>query len=461
MGPNATISLELVRHHLAADTPYQFVAFALITIALAGFASAAIRREHDVQLLSFSTFAMLYGIRLWMQGSTASLIFHHAPVYERLHAAIDFTVPIPGMLYFYRSDFLDRIGKPLAAIVAAVCFTLFVLALTFGRNEAFYTINNAVVVIALLQFLFSFGLRKIVDRDLRIVRFGLLTFVVLALFDNIVGLMKRDFLHIEPFGFFVFIACLGYVTATRTFTRERRLLSIEKELDIARRIQMSILPGDFPPNPRLRIAARYVPMTSVAGDFYDFVLAEADRAAILVADVSGHGVPAALIASMVKLAAASQREQAHEPAKFLSGMNSALVGNTQTQFVTAACIYFDLQSREARYSAAAHPPMLHLREGKIDSVEENGLMLAAFDFAAYEQKLLPLQPGDRFLLYTDGVLEAANGNSEFFGADRLHATLRETSKLAASQAADAITAAVRAWSPNQDDDITVVVCDVV
>jgi sigma-B regulation protein RsbU (phosphoserine phosphatase) len=202
-------------------------------------------------------------------------------------------------------------------------------------------------------------------------------------------------------------------------------------------------------------------MTSVAGDFYDFVLAEQDRAAILVADVTGHGVPAALIASMVKLAAASQREQAHEPAKFLSGMNSALVGNTQTQFVSAACIYFDLKTREARYSAAAHPPMLHLRDGKVESIEENGLMLAAFGFAAYEQKHLPLQPGDRFLLYTDGVLEAANTHDEFFGPDRLQAILRKTSTLEPSHAADTITAAVRAWSPTQEDDITVVVCDIV
>jgi sigma-B regulation protein RsbU (phosphoserine phosphatase) len=359
---------------------------------------------------------------------------------------------------------LSRTGYLVAVIVSSLGVVLFSLVFASGPRGLLHTINNVAIVIALLQFLFSFWLPRAGDgqstRELRIVRFGLIAFIGLALWDNLAGLARMTWPRIEPVGFVIFIGCLGYVTAQRAFDREERLLSIEKELDIARRIQQSILPSEFPASARLKVAARYLPLPSVAGDFYDFVIAEQDRAAILIVDVSGPGVPAALIASMVKLAAASQREIAHEPAKFLSGMNSALVGNTQTQFATAACVFFDLSARELRYSAAAHPPMLRWRKGTVDVIEENGLMLAAFDFADYQQKTLPLESGDRFLLYTDGVLEAANSAGEEFGAARLQQRLRETAPLPPAQSIDAIAAAVRAWSPSQDDDITLIVCDV-
>ena len=133
-------------------------------------------------------------------------------------------------------------------------------------------------------------------------------------------------------------------------------------------------------------------MTSVAGDFYDFLLGDDRQAGLLIADVSGHGVPAALIASMVKMAATSQRANANNPAELLSGMNAALCGNTQNQFVTAAYVHLDSEAGELRYSAAGHPPMLLLRAGEVTAVEENGLMLAVFSFAAYLNAVSALDP---------------------------------------------------------------------
>jgi sigma-B regulation protein RsbU (phosphoserine phosphatase) len=200
-------------------------------------------------------------------------------------------------------------------------------------------------------------------------------------------------------------------------------------------------------------------MTSVAGDFYDYIVADDHQAGLLIADVSGHGVPAALIASMVKLAAASQRAFAADPSRFLSGMNSVLFGNTQNEFVTAAYVHLNSESRELRYSAAGHPPMLLLRNGHIIEVEENGLILAAFNFASYSNTTLGLESGDRFLLYTDGIVEAANASGDFFGQDALCELLRKTAGLSSSAAADSIMSSVREWSAKQDDDLTVVVCD--
>src|SRR6476620_7111035 len=105
-------------------------------------------------------------------------------------------------------------------------------------------------------------------------------------------------------------------------------------------------------------------MSSVAGDLYDYIIADDHQVGLLIADVSGHGVPAALIASMVKLAAASQPTFTSDPCRSLSGMNWALWGNTQNQCVTAAYVYLNSQSGELRYSAAAHPPLLLIRNGR-------------------------------------------------------------------------------------------------
>jgi sigma-B regulation protein RsbU (phosphoserine phosphatase) len=265
--------------------------------------------------------------------------------------------------------------------------------------------------------------------------------------------------NIEPIGFVAFLAALGYVAARQTLQRDLQLSEIRKELEVAKRIQLSILPAGFPNSANFRVAARYVPMTSVAGDFYDFVVADDRQAGLLIADVSGHGVPAALIASMVKVAATSQRTNAADPARLLAGMNDVLCGNTQDQFVTAAYVHLDSTSGTLRYSAAGHPPMLLLRRGNVLEIAENGLMLAAFEFATYTNVAHPLEPGDRLLLYTDGLVEAANTQGEAFGQDALSEVLRQTGGLPPAAASDQIISSVQRWAASQDDDLTVLICD--
>jgi phosphoserine phosphatase RsbU/P len=189
-----------------------------------------------------------------------------------------------------------------------------------------------------------------------------------------------------------------------------------------------------------------------------FLVARDNEAGLRVADVSGHGVPAALIASMVKLAASTQRTNVDNPSRLLSGMNNILCGNTQSQFVTAESVDLNAAIGELRYSAAAHPPMLLVREGVISEIAEDGLMLAAFNFATYTTLSHPIRRGDRFVPYTDGVLEAANAKEVQFGKDRLYALVRNTAAGPCSAAADHIISSVRNWSLTQND-FTVVICD--
>jgi phosphoserine phosphatase RsbU/P len=189
-------------------------------------------------------------------------------------------------------------------------------------------------------------------------------------------------------------------------------------------------------------------MTSVAGDFCDFIVADSCRRQERWSArrrFSGHGVPAVLIASMVKLAGTSQRDKASDPSSVLSGPNAALFGNTQNQLLTAAYVHLDSESRELRYSAAGHPPMLLLRDGKVTEVVENRLMLAAFDFITYSNAVQRLQSGDRLLLYTDGLVEAANGSGEFFGQEAPGTLLQQTGRAAPTDAAGRIISTVQPW----------------
>jgi serine phosphatase RsbU (regulator of sigma subunit) len=244
----------------------------------------------------------------------------------------------------------------------------------------------------------------------------------------------------------------------------KQLLDINMELEMARQIQLSILPHTLPSLEGLDVAARFLPMNSVAGDFYDFIAIDDKHLGILIADVSGHGLPSALIASMLQVALTAQKANASEPARVLAGLNQALCGKFTLNFVTAAYVYLDLKDNFMRYAGAGHPPLLLSRasSGKATKVLENGLILGMFPEATYEALELPLEPGDRFALYTDGILEAANRAEEQYGADRFLRFMEKHTKLRADQFADAFLREISCWSEEspaqgQQDDITLLV----
>jgi len=256
------------------------------------------------------------------------------------------------------------------------------------------------------------------------------------------------------------------------FLREARaqlasqLLALNNELEMARQIQLSILPHSIPKLPGLEIAARFLPMTSVAGDFYDFIEIDEKHIGILIADVSGHGLPSALIASMLQVALTAQTGHASEPAKVLLGLNHALCGKFTDNFVTAAYVYVDLEKSLMRYAGAGHPPVLQWRNstGKTAKLLENGLVLGMVQEATYDALEFPLALGDRYVLYTDGVLEATNSAQEQFGADRFMRFIENHKHLAADQFSETFLTELSRWSnqtaeQGQQDDITLLVID--
>jgi serine phosphatase RsbU (regulator of sigma subunit) len=245
-----------------------------------------------------------------------------------------------------------------------------------------------------------------------------------------------------------------------------QLLVLNTELEMARKIQLSILPQGFPKLPRLDIAARYLPMTSVAGDFYDFIPIDDKHLGILMADVSGHGLPSALIASMLQVALSGQAAHASEPPAVLAGLNKALCGKFAENFVTAAYVYLDLQKNVMRYAGAGHPPVLRYRSstGKTSEIIENGVVLGLVEDAEYNAIELALEPGDRHVLYTDGIVEAANPTQELYGAARFMRFMEKNHALNAERFADTFLAEIATWTgrsdgESQQDDITLLLFD--
>jgi sigma-B regulation protein RsbU (phosphoserine phosphatase) len=438
---------------------YLFLGAAITTIGFLAASFSLLRRRFDPLLLWFALFAILYGIRLEMNYQLLWALYLRPPIFQRIEIAIDFLLPIPAFFFFRALHLLDGAGRLLIAIVVPAEICLAVATLFMGPQLSLRIINNSIVIAALLVLISSLLRSRDRSNDLVLIRRGLFVFIACAIYDNVTGIANRYYYNIEPFSFLLLLVALGIVAGRRALATEQQLSIIQKELEIARRIQLSILPSAFPASDSFRVAARYLPMTSVAGDFYDFLLGNNNEAGLLIADVSGHGVPAALIASMVKLAATAQHPNANDPASLLLGMNSTLCGNTQSQFVTAGYVYLNASQGQLRYSAAAHPPMLLLRNGEVTEFTENGLMLAAFDFASYTTLCSTIEPGDRLVLYTDGLLEAANAKEEEFGRERLHDVVRQSGSLSHTEAADRIIASIQSWATAQNDDLTVLICD--
>lgn len=460
---------ETVRSVLRADAFNVALAIVIITASIASAALfAASRRVKDPAILWFAVFSGLYGVRLVIQTDTAAFVFSLGKSFQAYATAtITYIVILPAVMFIYEviptwRPVLRWLFRALVVFAIAGIVTDQVLR----RPGSLQTLNNVFVLVYSVLFIAMLFWRTPPGIDIRPVRVGVLPFAAAVIVANVGALGAPELpFNPEPFGFAIFLGSLGWIVAQRAMRTQERLTAIENELEIARRIQLSILPREMPKAGWLSVAARYLPMTAVAGDFYDFLIVDQKRMGVLVADVSGHGVPAALIASMVKVAIAAQLPHADDPAKVVRGMNQTLCGKLQGQFVTAAYLFLDFENQKMRYAAAGHPPMMWAHDGAIEPVVENGLLLGIMAAAPYQSVERDMRAGDRFFLYTDGLVEAANQKDEFFGEERLRDALNDAGALPADACAAKILDRLADWAGydrgrSQDDDLTVVVVDI-
>src|SRR5215471_18242597 len=446
---------------LLSQAPMDVIRFAVaVLVTASGLVSfllfiARIRRR-DYSLLYFGLGATMYGVRLFVEvagqrGRAADL-------------ALALLIPVPLLLFMveiaareWRKVARWMVGADL--VVAAVAMSAFLL-----RHWALsWRINNFVVLVSIpIWVSMAFWPRRPPSREMRVLRTGLIVFLIFVLYTILFFLQLLPGGDLEFIGFSFLLGCLVYVALSRTQRNEERLLTLHRELEIARNIQSRLLP-ETASVPGLVIASRYIPASSVAGDFYDFLLKDG-ALGVLIADVSGHGVPAALSASMVKVAVRSQLERAGDPAAVLRGMNAILCGNLQGQFVSAGYLFLNPARNVMRYAGAGHPPVLiwRSRQRRVESLEENGLLLGIFPNAGYTEKTTPLERGDRCVLYTDGLLEATCPAGEEFGSERLQDFVAENASQPASAFCDALLQKLADWrgeTGQQQDDLTIVAVD--
>ncbi|XDD48579.1 7TM diverse intracellular signaling domain-containing protein (plasmid) [Leptospira sp. WS39.C2] len=193
---------------------------------------------------------------------------------------------------------------------------------------------------------------------------------------------------------------------------QNQLSAIRKDLEIARRIQMRILPGKLPKFERLSAIVSYLPLYDVGGDFYDYFDSNSNELGIVIADVTGHGVSAALDSSTVKIAFRNAKEYMHSPKELMAAMNQFLCTSLNARFVSAAYFYFDFDKMKLCFSSAGNPPLILIRKHNIQSLECPGLLLGVKPEFVYEQKEFSLEKGDRILIFTDGLYENLKPNEE-------------------------------------------------
>ena len=457
--PIASDPSELVRRVLLADAARLVVAIVSMAIGLGSILVQWMRRKtQDRVRLWFGLLALLYGYRALLMTNSARYFLTRGNINFQI-ALITFTIGIPAILFGWGlvSKRQNRVTKSLLVVNVLMAATFLVFFWNGSVVRALFFANNVLVIIftlAMIVYLFVAPADSV--PELKTLRVVILIWGLFVIYNNIRQWLPERGADFEFVGFAVFLCSLGWLVARRSLRTEEALVAIRNELEIARRIQTSILPEAMPELNGIQIAARYVPMSEVAGDFYDFLVVDDRRVGLLIADVSGHGVPAALVASMVKVAIAAQAEHAHDPAKVMAGLNSVLSGKLQGQFVTAAYLFLDMEARKASYSAAGHPPLLHYRaaEQSIHDVVENGLILGIMPFASYQSKEFTLDSGDRFLLYTDGVVEA-NQRGEEFGEERVKQVLLQP--LSAQDICRSLGTEISAWSEGiAHDDVTIV-----
>jgi sigma-B regulation protein RsbU (phosphoserine phosphatase) len=456
---------------LGSQIPPIMLGSIFVFVGLTALAISAVRHRKGLRVLAwFGLFSTIYGVRLLAEARAFFAMLPPSLTSLRPYtiAVLTYVILIPAMMVWYdlsKGGIRKLINVLLVATIVVAILGISTSLLT-GNTRLFSRANSLIAIVLTLLIAVVNVVPSLARRYLTIqspvLTVGSLVLGVVALQVNLATFLPFErWGGLEPVAFGIFVLSIGYVAVERVLINDRRLLAIDKELAVARDIQNSILPAGTPQISGLRIAAAYHPMTSVAGDLYEFIKVDDRRAGFLIADVSGHGVPAALIASMIKVATYAVQSQAANPGELLRGLNRILTPQLNGQFVTAGYLFVDMEAKVASYSGAGHPPLLHWNNstGDLQRLDSNGLLFGVLKETDYPTKELPLRSGDRFLLYTDGLTEPENNKGEEFGAQRIGQVIRGANLDAPAELSSTLVRESAAWQPPntpQQDDVTLI-----
>ena len=237
---------------------------------------------------------------------------------------------------------------------------------------------------------------------------------------------------------------------------------MERELEVARQVQLNMLPTDFmPTHTECTVAGTLKPSLEVGGDFFDFFYVDKDRLCFLVGDVSDKGAASGLFMAASKTLIKAHASRAESTAGIVSRVNSELsINNDTCMFVTLFLAIIDLRTGDVVLTNAGHnPPFKVCKNGGTEWIKyRNGPALGIKATAKYTEESIKLDPGDMFVVYSDGVTEAMNREDEMFGEDRLIDLFKQDGEINASSAIRSIADAVEAFEmgTHQSDDVTVI-----
>jgi len=216
-------------------------------------------------------------------------------------------------------------------------------------------------------------------------------------------------------------------------TPSLRLRKQAQEYEEAREIQQALMPKDIPQMAGLEVSGSWRPARLVGGDYFDVFKFGADRLGLCIADVSGKGMPAALLMSNLQAAVKALAAEHTSPKELVEKVNRMMLRNTtQAKFITMFYGLLDVDRKTLQYVNAGHnPPVLTREDGVQVRLEQGGLIVGAFEESVYDQGEIDLRPGDRLVLFTDGLSEAVDGNGEEFGEERLAEAARSNRQLSA------------------------------
>jgi sigma-B regulation protein RsbU (phosphoserine phosphatase) len=435
------------------------------------------RRSYERFLLWFGLFSIFYGTVLVVRDPIFRLAFGQpSGATLSIERIASLSVIVPGLLLFeeiygrgWHSSVRWVIGFYCVLAAAAIAAEAY-MGHPEGRPEMILPPGSVVALmipIALVVGYFA-GYRPLPVENKKVLFFGLLAFYCAFSLDQLRMVQIQHYIsQFEPYGFLILAVCLWFTFGQRAIADESRLVSLTDEMRAATKIQESILPAAVPSLENIQIAVRYAPMTAVAGDLYSFPRVGPNSIGVLMADVIGHGVSGALVASMVKVAVSMQGGLDGEPSKVIAGLNTILCNEACGQYVTAVYLHLDTAKGIGRCSAAAHPaPLLwRSRRQTLEALGEAGLLLGVRPDEAFAESEFSFEPGDRILVYTDGLSEAENAAGDSFGEVALPALIRKSQNLDAEHFLDLLLEEVLIWSRDgirrqQEDDITMLTIDI-
>ena len=242
---------------------------------------------------------------------------------------------------------------------------------------------------------------------------------------------------------------------------DRQLKANERELTMAAAIQRSFVPPMIPDWEGIQFWTHYSPLREVSGDLYDYFQLSEDRLALLVADVSGHGVPAALISSIAKISFQTHRSEL--PSNIFAGVNLDLLNFVKMEGYVAATYMMINRRHEVTYSVASMPGpyLFRARSGEVTRLPGRGTMLGMFPNAPdyLSNQTVRLEPGDRLFVFTDGLVEAANTRGDYFGEDNLVRAIHQTAGMNVRESCEHVIDRYRHFilGAGAHDDLTLVV----